>query len=202
MQRIFRFAILFTAHFLPFNVSAQNISDLDAFEKAIKPGTVLTYNVTMGEKKYQLIATLQKTGNEISFDWETTAPAGKKGNIAMNANAVSKADALYTDFSGGETKLDKETCFFISSKVFNEIASTAQANLKLSGATDTVTVLSNTISEFNFSVNDNLVAVPGWELEGGSEIKYTIDVLESVKFPLIVRMDLGWTIQLASIKNP
>ena len=189
---------LLTSHF----VFSQNITDLDTYEKAMKPGAILTYDITMGEKQYHLVATIKKLGDEIAFDWETTEPANKKGNTTMSANAVSKADALFTDFSGGEANLDKETAMFISKKIFSDVSSSAQASIKIFGASDTATIMSNTISEFNFSLNDNLVAVPGWELEGGSEIKYTVDILESPKFPLIVKIDLGWTIQLASIKNP
>lgn len=189
---------LFTVHF----VFSQNITDLDTYEKAMKPGAVLTYDITMGEKQYHLVAAIKKIGEEIAFDWTTTEPDNKKGSVIMNANAVSKADALFTDFNGGETKLDKETAIFISKKIFTEVAGSAQASMKIFGTSDTVTIMNNTISEFNFSLNDNLVAVPGWELQGGSEIKYTVDVLESPKFPLIVKIDLGWTIQLASIKNP
>jgi hypothetical protein len=181
---------------------SQNISDLEAFEKAMKPGAVLTYDVTMGEKRYQLMATLKKTGEEIVLEWETTSPAGKKGTVTMNANAVSNAGALFSDFSGGEAKLDKETVLIISKKIFNEVSSTAQASLRIAGASDTATVLNNTISEFNFNLNGSLVAVPGWELQGGGEIKYSVNVLESFKFPLIVRLDLGWILQLTEIKNP
>ena len=183
-------------------IFSQNISDLDAFEKAMKPGTVLTYDVTNGTKKYQLIATIKKLGDEITFDWKMTEPVNKTGTVSMSATAVSKADALFNYFTGGDSKLEKEISLFISKKIFAEISSTALASIKLNGATDTATVMSNTISEFNFNLNGNLVAVPGWELQGGSDIKYTVDVLESVKFPLIVRIDLGWTIQLAEIKNP
>ena len=183
-------------------IFSQNISDLDAFEKAMKPGTVLTYDVTNGTKKYQFIATIKKLGDEITFDWKMTEPVNKTGTVSMSATAVSKADALFNYFTGGDSKLEKEISLFISKKIFAEISSTALASIKLNGATDTATVMSNTISEFNFNLNGNLVAVPGWELQGGSDIKYTVDVLESVKFPLIVRIDLGWTIQLAEIKNP
>src|SRR5688572_29804865 len=114
MQRILPATLLFIFHFSFFISSSQNIADLDVYEKGMKPGTVLTYDVTMGEKKYQLIATIKKLGDEIAFDWTSTEPANKKGSVTMSANAVSKADALFTDFGGGETKLDKETSLFIS----------------------------------------------------------------------------------------
>ena len=181
---------------------AQNISDLEAFEKAIKTGTVLTYDVNANNKKYQFIVTIKKLGDEIAFDWKMSDPVNKAGNVFMSVNAVSKAEALLNNFSGGESKLDKETSVFISRKIFNDVSSTSMAAIKLNGATDTLTTMSNTISEFNFNLNGNLVSIPGWELQGGGDVKYTVDVLESFKFPIIFRMDLGWSIVLSEIKNP
>lgn len=193
--------LLSTLLLLVFIAPAQNIVDLDAFEKTIKPGTVLTYDVSQGEKKYQFIVTLKKLGDEIAFDWKMTEPVSKTGSVTMSTNAVTKGDALFNLFTGGESKLDKETSVFISRKIYNDVSSTSMANIKVNGASDTATVMSNTIGEFNFNLNGNLVAIPGWELEGGSDVKYKIQVLESFKFPIIYSMDLGWTIQLAEVKN-
>ncbi len=183
------------------SLTAQNISDLETFEQAMKPGTVLTYDVNMGGKQYNLLVTIKKLGEAISFDWKTTDPANKTGTVNMNAEAVKNADALSHFFNGGESNLDKETSLFLPRKIFAEEGAEASAALKVNGASDTATVMSNTISEFNFNVNGNLVAVPGWELEGGSDIKYTIDVMESNKFPLIYRLDLGWTMILSKVES-
>lgn len=202
MKIIFSAFSFLLLHFSFLISPAQNIADLETFEKAMKPGTVLTYDINKEEKKYQFIVTLKKLGDEIAYDWKMTDPVNKTGTVAMNVNAVAKAEAFFNNYTGGEAKLDKETSVFISKKMFNNVSSAAQASIKLNGAGDTATAMSNTISEFNFNLNGNLVAVPGWELQGGSEIKYTLDVLESVKFPLIVRMDLGWTMQLSEIKSP
>ena len=181
--------------------NSQNISDLENFEKAIKPGTVLTYDVSSAGKNYKFIVTIKSLGNEIAFDWKMTEPVNKSGSVVMSANAVAKADALFNYFNGGASNLDKETSVWISKKLFDDISAKAEAPIKVNGAADTATVMSNTISEFNFNLNGNLVAVPGWELQGGSDIKYTIDIIESTKFPIITRMDLGWTIQLSEIKS-
>ena len=81
---------------------------LETFEKAMKPGAILTYDVNMGGKKYQLIATIKKLGDEFSFDWKATEPINKTGSVSMNAIALSKADALVNYFNGGEMKLEKE----------------------------------------------------------------------------------------------
>jgi hypothetical protein len=81
------------------------------------------------------------------------------------------------------------------------VASTSEAPMKLMGASDTVTALSNTIGEFNFNLDGNLVAIPGWELQGGGDPKFTVDVLESTKFPLIFKLDLGWSMILTEVKS-
>jgi hypothetical protein len=62
--------------------------------------------------------------------------------------------------------------------------------------------MGNTIGDFNFTINGNIVVVPGSELQGGTDPKYTIDILESAKFPLIFKLDIGWTAVLQEIKNP
>ena len=98
--------------------------------------------------------------------------------------------------------MEKETSVFLSKKVFDDVAVNAEVLLKVNGASDTATRMSNAIGEFNFNLNGNLIAVPAWELEGGSEVKYKVVAIESRQFPLIVQMNLGWTIVLTEIKEP
>lgn len=190
--------LLSNLHFL----FAQNISDLDTFERSIKPRAILTYDVAIGEKKYQFIATIKTVGDKISFDWETKDPDNKKGTINVYANAVDSADAIFSDYSRGNTPIAEETALFISKKIFNDVVANAESNIKMGGAEDTATLMSNTISEFNFNLNGNLVSVPGWDMQGGTDVRYTLDVIESTKFPLITRLDIGWTMQLIEIRNP
>jgi hypothetical protein len=185
-----------------FHLSAQDLADLETFEKAMKPGAQLTYDVTNKDKHYKLIVTLKKLGDEVSFSWKTTDPDNKTGNVTMTATATSAATALSNIFKAGDVTLDKETCLWASKAVTNSVSNTAQASLKVNGAADTVTVMGNTIGDFNFTVNDNVVVVPGSELQGGTDPKYTLDVLESAKFPLIFKLDIGWTAVLLEIKNP
>lgn len=181
---------------------AQNVADLESFEKAIQPGTVLSYDVTAAGATYQLSATLKKAGDEIIFDWSVPKLPDKKGVVVMTADAISTANALNTNFVSGEALLKSETALLISKKIFNDISSTSSAAIKLRGSSDTATVLNNTISEFNFNLNGNLVAIPGWELQNDGDVKYTLDVLESYKFPLIFRLDIGTVLQLTEIKTP
>ena len=201
MKKIY--AILFAVFSLAaLHLSAQDLADLETFEKSMKPGAQLTYDVTVKDKQFKLILTLKKMGDEVSFSWNTTDPDNKSGTVTMTAGAVSEAQALSNIFKGGDVRLEKETCLWVSRQVTNSISTTAQASLKINGTSDTVTVMGNTIGDFNFTINGNIVVVPGSELQGGTDPKYTIDILESAKFPLIFKLDIGWTAVLQEIKNP
>lgn len=182
-------------------IQAQNVADLETLEKAIKPGAVLTYDVNQGGKSYKLIATIKKMDTEIVFDWKYTEPYNQSGKVTMSSNAVSKADAVFSMFVAGESKLENETALFLSKKVCSDVQANTEAMLKVTGKNDTLTRMSNTIAEFGVTVDGNFLSVPGWELQGGSEIKYTIDAVESQKFPLITKLDMGWTVQLLEIKS-
>ena len=181
-----------------FKINAQDIADLEAFEKAIKPGTQITYDVTTKEAQYKLTITLKKLGNEMAFDWKTTE--NKSGSVSVSANAMANANALFSTFTGGNSNLDKETSFWLSKKMVNDVNATTQTSIKLKGSSDTATVMSNATTSMGFTLDGNFVNLSAWELQGGDP-KCTVDVLESSKFPLIYKLDIGWSMVLSEIKS-
>lgn len=197
-----RIAISFlTLMFTYFSSAAQNVAELDDFEKAMKPGTVLMYEVKIGKVQYQLAATIKTLGNEISFDWQASTPVNKSGSVQMTAAAVAGAEALTHVFNEGAAKLDNQTALWLSKKIQADVNANAEALIKMMGATDTATVMSNTISEVGFILDGNFITVPGWELEGGGLVKFLVGAIDSVKFPLIYRLDIGWTMLLTEVKS-
>ena len=200
MKKIYAFLIL-ALGLSNLHISAQDLGDIEAYEKAIKPGVELTYAVTDKDKHYNLTVTIKKAGDEVAFAWKTSDPDNKSGSVTMSAGAINEAKAFSNIFTGGDAKLDKETSLWVSKQVFNDVSANAQATVKVNGATDTVTVLGNTVGNVNLVLNGEGASVPGYELEGGTA-KYTIGFVESVKFPLVYKLDLGWSIVLTEIKNP
>ncbi|MDB5283890.1 MAG: hypothetical protein JWO06_2965 [Bacteroidota bacterium] len=197
MQKLILFLALVI---FSFQLKAQDPADLEAFEKAIKPGAQLSYDVTTKETQYKLTIILKKLGPEMAFDWKTTGGQTKSGSVTMSANALTNATALFSNFmGGGDSKLDRETSLWLSKKVVTDVTSTTQASIKLRGSTDSVTVLSNATTSLGFNVDGNFVTLPIWELQGGDP-KCTVDVLES-KFPLIYKMDIGWSMVLTEVKS-
>jgi len=181
------------------HLSAQDLADLDTYEKSMKPGAELSYDVTANGKQFKMVVTLKKVGAEVAFDWKTTDPDNKSGSVTMSANAVATAKAFSNIFKGGATSLESETSLWASKQLCTEIVANAQASVKVKGASDTATVLGNTMGLFNLNLNGNGVSLSGYELQGGSPV-YTIDIIESPKFPLIYKLDIGWTMVLTDIK--
>ncbi len=199
MQKIYAVLISFFC-LCALHINAQDLAELDDYEKAMKPGVQLTYDVTAKEKNFKMVVTIKKLGDEVSFSWKTSDPDNKSGSVTMSNSAISTAKAFSNVFNGSDNKLDKETSLWVSKQVCTDVTGAAQTSVKINGASDTVTVMGNTMSVFNFTLNGTGVSLSGWELEGGNP-KRTIDVLESLKFPLIYKLDLGWTMVLTDIKN-
>ena len=183
-----------------FHLNAQDLAELDDYEKAMKPGVQLTYDVTDKDKSFKMVVTIKKLGDEVAFTWKTSDPDNKSGSVTMSSGAISTAKAFSNVFKGGDSKLDKETSLWVSKQVCTDVTGAAQTSVKINGASDTVTSLSNTMGVFNFMLNGTGVSLSGWELEGGNP-KRSIDVLESLKFPLVYKLDVGWTMVLTEIKN-
>lgn len=197
-----RTPLLFVASLLLANsVISQDVSELENFEKAMKPGTILNYEVKMGKVQYQLSVTIKSLGNEIIYEWETSTPSNKKGSVKMTADAINNATALFHVFENGAVHLDNQTSLWLSKKIQSDVGANAEALIKMNGATDTATLMSNTISEVGMLLDGNFITVPGWELEGGGDIKMLVGAVESVKFPLIYRLENGWTLLLTEIKS-
>lgn len=194
--------VILAALLLATNAIAQNVEDLSNYEKAIKPGVQLIYDVNMGGKRYQFTATLTTIADSLVFSWKNTGGDSHSGTVTTTANALSKADALHNIFTSGDVRLDGETALFLSKKIFSDVSTTSSANVRVNGKDDTPSLLSNVIGEYNFNLNGALVAIPGWELQGGGELNYTIQVLESAKYPLIYQLNAGFTMLLTEIKNP
>ena len=200
MKKIYAL-LIFVLTLSTIHISAQDLGDIEGFEKAIKPGAELTYAVTDKDKHYNLTITIKKAADEVAFTWKTTDPDNKSGSVSMSAGAINEAKAFSNIFKGGDTKLDKETSLWVSKQVFNDVSANAQASVKVNGAGDTVTVMANTVDNLNLVLNGEPATVPVYELDGGTA-KYMVGFIESLKFPLVYKLDLGWSMVLTEIKNP
>lgn len=166
---------------------------------ALKPGSVLTYAVNANGSNYNFIVTIMGIGDNLVFDYEMTAPAATSGNVTLTASALATASAQTNMFSGGSITLADKTTVWLSKTVFNGLKKDFQARISCDGG-QPVTLLNNYEDQYRVIVDNKEARLNIFyaEEQSGKPFKYWI--LNDAANPLIVKMDLGWTIELIDVK--
>lgn len=177
----------------------------------IEVGDQLTYQVEAGDKEYDFIMTptrLDKSG--ISFEYEMTAPANKKGMITMTADALSTSNVLYNHFSGGDVELNDQTSVFISQAMM-EAATNGNGTFFAEGIEEPGDEF-NTL-EGNTSPANNSTYLKLKKKVGGKEYAFDGPIMETADgekvlrftdgggYPFITYMKLGFRVYLKEIKR-
>lgn len=178
-------------------------------ENFIKIGAKMVYAVVNGDQKYDFIVTVKQFSPDLVFDWEMTAPVSTKGTITIPQKDMQHAMAFYNYFSPGSLILDGETSVWLSNDQFNQIKNNRYGIFKLDGKGGKETpmkVIRNTpgmpIPVITPIVNGKPMTLNTIYLNNGilgDNIREVV-LLDSKDFPIIVKMNLGWTITLKEIK--
>ncbi len=204
MKKISLFAAIFI--FLTIQLFAQ----IDLDEHILNGSTLLNfenttyvYEVDYYGIKYDFIVTVKSLSDGITFDYEMTNAAKTKGTIIMTKEALENAVNQYNHFQGGEKKLTDATTVWVSKKVFNDLVEKGEAVISPDGGKTMVTIggatplhdftMHNAKSDEKMDDISHIYA----ESEDG-KIKYRIHMSEY--HPLILKMDLGWTITLKELR--
>jgi hypothetical protein len=159
--------------------------------------TKATYAVDFNGQQYKFIIDIVQDDPEIVFNWKMTTSRGdKEGNISMSTEAVQSATAQYNLFENGEIVLDDKTSVWVSRDVFKSLRSGAETTMNAMGE-DKTFVRKNVPAGSEVVVGGKPVSVIYAESTDGSE-KFWI--LNNPKMPLIMKMDLGWTIGIEKIE--
>lgn len=162
-----------------------------------KSGSVLTYQVVDGSKSYNFIVTDLIMENSISFSWQMTAPANSSGKVVINENAIEEATQIVNYFSDGSSqKMENETTIWISRGIFRSIKNKNSYEINIDGNTETLTY--NSVEKYKFDLDGNKQEVDVLVAETDQGSKFWI--LDDDKYPLILKMEVGFTIELVSVK--
>lgn len=166
---------------------------------ALKQGSVLTYLVNADGKTYNFIITIKNWGDDRVFDYEMTAPVTQNGNVTILASALNSASGQTNRFAGGAISLSDRTTVWLSKTVFDGLKKDFQARISCDGEAP-VTLLNNFEDIYPVKVDgkEARLTVIYAEEQSGKPYKYWI--LNDSANPLILKMDLGWTIQLTDVK--
>jgi hypothetical protein len=164
----------------------------------IKKGTVLTYDVKYLETKYQFIVKIINLKPDVVFSWEMTEPQNSKVKVNMSKEALATALKQNNFFKSGELFLTDMTTVWISKKVFSSLKKekpilidllNEEANLKFVKL-EKKTFLIDGIKTKNIEV-----------IYAETDLNQKYWILDSPEFPIILKMDLGWSIDLKSVET-
>lgn len=164
----------------------------------IKKGTTLTYDVKYLETKYQFIIKIINLKPDVVFSWEMTEPQNSKGKVNMSKEALATAIKQNNFFKSGEFFFTDMTTVWVSKKVFSSLKKAKpilidllneEANLKFVKL-DKKTVLIDGIKTKNIEV-----------IYAETDLSQKYWILDCPDFPIILKMDLGWSIDLKSVET-
>ena len=163
---------------------------------AFKKGKVLVYNVTNFDKKYDFILTLTDRDAGLAFSWKMTEPVNKEGTIEVKPEALASATTLYNFFGPGPVSLDAATCVWVSKGLYQSLKKGETVLIDAGQGDDEIKL--NGTETFKTTVDGKAVDLP--VLHATTTQGYEFWIVDSEKDPIIVKMQLGFEIQLKEVK--
>lgn len=167
----------------------------------IMEGTTLTYEVNYYGDVYDFKVTVKKFSPDgIEFDYEMTNEFNTKGSISIVKDAFENAKQQFNYFSGGPVKLDDKTSVWVSKKVFQELISAeAKSVISADGGSSFIEILPfGVFSDFDIynSISKTKITDLTYLYASTEDDSDRFWIHFSKNNPLILGMDLGWTIWL------
>lgn len=183
-----------------YNYGQQNI--------VLKPGTKLIYSVFRNGEYSNIILTINTVFPDLDFTYQTTFDPMAKGEVTMSQNALHNADRIIYYLLGRNLNLDNATFLWFSQKSYNNLINTGRASITSeNGKLISLSKLNNSVKkiiEGNDTIYVNYTNAAQVLGDSTTEIDYgdTYQILDDPNNPMILKMDVGWTVDLKKIIFP
>lgn len=175
----------------------------------IYKGDTLVYNVNASDKSYQFLVIPNKfdVSTGADFNWVMTAPVNRKGRVTISAAALKSGKRLINYFNGGDLKLTDASAVWLSTDNFKDITNMNKPETKIAmDAGEPETFGSPEADAVTPTINykGREITLDGFAIEskpGGNASRKELWVLNITNNLLILKMDLGWTIELKEIRE-
>lgn len=166
-------------------------------------GDQLVYHVNAGGSEYDFIVTLNMYNkNGIDFNYEMTNANNTKGHVVITPQAKDESRNLVNYFSGGELNLKDASTVWLSYATFIDMP-TKKTTLSFDGA-EKIAMYRPENDEVKTVIRvkgqDHTINAFKMNSAADGTGDKTLWVHNSSANPLIMKMDLGWTIELKEIK--
>lgn len=161
-------------------------------------GGVFTYEVDFYGEKYDFIVTITENTYEkgLTFSYRMTNANNTSGTVNITDNARKTASAQNNYFSGGEMNLTDMTTVWVSNAVSDELEKQGKSKISTDGGANWIELQRKYFNyDYSIKTKTGTISDIGYmycESSDGST-KYWIQTGGN---PLILKMDLGWSITL------
>lgn len=169
--------------------------------QTLQTGEKLSYKVHYGDEDYAFSLKVQQLSPEIAFDYALTSSSFMAGRVKMKKKALQSATKMHNTFSEDDKDLvlENEIAVFPSQSMMEalnsgkEIKIDAGNGAKVFKVGESKKLEIKTIAMQNGMLIEKNISINATALQSGSQ---SIWISKDLGQPLIVAMDLGWTIQL------
>ncbi len=176
-----------------------------AAELKVTKGMTLNYRVHDGEKNYRFVVNIDELVPRVSFTWiMTTSPKCPTGKLIISLEAWRTAAAQFNYFDNGDTTLKDQTAVFVSQYVYSALKGEGKCKMTPDQAEEEFMNIG--AEKYKFTLKTGELGVADFEAdamhcESNGEKKHKMWISDSRSTPIILKMDLGWTIELESIDD-
>lgn len=172
------------------------------------PGLTLVYEVDFYGSEYDFIVHINEVRDGIRFDYEMTNDDNTKGSVSITADAFENATSLFNYFAGGPVELTDMTSVWMSKKTFNDLVGEARsATISVDGGQSTIEIKTvGTGTDFTIynAISESHIRDVAY-LDARTESTFfnaaSFKIAFSRHLPLILEMNLGWTIKLKEMRR-
>jgi len=204
MKYISLLAILFFG----FNTTVYSQFDLQS-ESAkgtilkISEGDVLIYGGNYYGTEIDLEITVKSLNQEVVFDYEMMNERNNKGTLKISGKALEFARAQNNYYhEGGFKDLENQTSIWMSDLVFNELIETGEVTISTDqGASQVVLQNSNIGHDYSLTIAGEEIKDMSYVYSESKDgkVKYWISL--DADNPVVLRMEMGWSIWLKEVRT-
>lgn len=167
----------------------------------LKTGTTLVYQVENQNQKYDFTINIEEITPSIVFTFKMSNARKTSGKITITQEALKNAIAQYNYFQSNEVTLDKQTTVWVSKKVWNNLKKRKKSEISTnSGEMNLKTLELIKSQDFPVTMNGQELALSTMYCVTNDTNAYKYWILDDINNPLILKMELNFSIELKEIK--
>ncbi|HOY31605.1 MAG TPA: hypothetical protein PKW80_06970 [Bacteroidales bacterium] len=163
-----------------------------------RTGSVISYHVMNGAKEYDYVVSDLVIDNHITFNWKMTDPVNYSGKVKIFNYAIDTASIMVNYFENGSSQnMVNKTTAMLSRKIYKRLLSQTTVNVTIDKNDETLKFMRN--EKYPVVIDGVSREIDVMMVE--SETGHKFWILNYPQFPLIIKMELDFTISLKTVET-